>query len=84
MDNKRVTVFITKYALTTGILEYPGHTYTKKAVCVYGDFLNGNTFFYGKDFYFTKKEAITRAKEMRGKKIKALRNQISKLQTMVF
>lgn len=78
-------VYVTKYALTTGILtaedgevseESPGMVSCKSL----GTFAN----FHGKDWHKTPEAAIARAEEMRGKTITSLEKQIAKLRVMNF
>lgn len=76
-------VSITKYALTQGIYEVDGellHEYD--GIKVKGDCLD--SYFYGKDWWKTKEEAIERAEEMRKLKINSLKKQLKKLEEMKF
>lgn len=76
-------VWITKYALTKGIVE----TETETQNPVWTVFKN-NTMLYtkniGKDFHTSKEEAKLKAEEMRQKKIASLKKQIEKLEKMRF
>ena len=76
-------VWITKYALTKGIVE----TETETQNPVWTVFKN-NTMLYtkniGKDFHTSKEEAKLKAEEMRQKKIASLKKQIDKLERMRF
>ncbi|MDV3428293.1 MAG: hypothetical protein LIR50_14950 [Bacillota bacterium] len=87
-QEKVITVWITKYALTHGIEE-------KKAIIKENrendikiinpkDFLSENYYGEGKDWHKTKEAAIKRAKEMRDKKVKSLEKQIEKLRKIKF
>lgn len=76
-------VWITKYALTTGIFEAD--------VDVSDDFpelvrVSPTQYFQGegKDWHRTKIEALQRAEEMRQKKIRSLKKQIEKLKKKTF
>lgn len=83
-------VWITKYALTDGIIEaqqITGATYEGKE---YAFFVDGNGQ-YNADFYipyeelfWDKNSAIVKAEEMRQKKIASLKKQIEKLEEMRF
>jgi hypothetical protein len=83
---KKIKVWITKYALTTGIME--------KDVIVEEDLpaiaCDRSTPFVsyyhgeGKEWHRTKESAINKAEEMRIRKIRSLRNQIIKLEKMSF
>lgn len=78
-------VFITKYALTKGILE------KEAEICDYG---NGHIRAYvkgefssdplGKVCFKTKEQAMERAEKMRLKKIASLKKQIEALEKMKF
>ena len=83
-------VWITKYALTVGIIEMqqiPGATYEGKE---YAFFVDGNgqynTGFYipYEELFWDKNSAIVKAEEMRQKKIASLKKQIEKLERMRF
>ena len=83
--SERMKVYVTKYALTTGILtaedgevreESPGMVSCKSL----GVFAN----FHGKDWHKTPEAALIRAEEMCGNKIKSLEKQIAKLRVMNF
>lgn len=74
--------WITKYALTKGILE--------KEVEDCGDGMvreSGNhfpTYYHRTDWHKDKESAIAKAEEMRKKKIASLKKQIEKLEKMKF
>lgn len=76
--------WITKYALTSGIFEAEG------SVTRQGGFrgrpVQGglDQYFYGADFHLTKEEAITRAEEMRVRKLQSLDKQIKKVSALKF
>ena len=77
-------VWITKYALTDGIIEVDGEPYGLEWVSASWD--NGdkcNDFEQG-EWFDTKERAIQKAEEMRQKKIESLKNQIEKLEGMRF
>lgn len=71
--------YITKYALTDGIIEKEGEIVkdTYFNVRKYGFFSKG-------DYFFTKEEAIEKAEQMRLKKIESLKKQILKLEKLTF
>ena len=85
-------VWITKYALTDGIIE--GEALEKQCVLGFGItksetkyFLrskNGDQYLDIGDFCFTYELAIQKAEEMRRKKIDSLKKQIEKLERMRF
>lgn len=78
-------VWITKYALTQGIIEkeareckgFDGMIQTEEK---YPAYFRGE----GKDWHRTKESAIKRAEDMRQKKIESLKKQIKKLEEMKF
>ena len=80
-------VWITKYALTDGIIEAESDekTQTKKKLFA---FWNNDEFggFYPQkeEVFFDKQSAIKKAEEMRQKKIESLKRQIKNLEEMRF
>ena len=85
-------VWITKYALTDGILEGEalekhcelGFGITKSQTKYFCRSKNGEQYLDIGDFYFTYESAINKAEEMRQKKIASLKKQIEKLEEMRF
>ena len=76
-------VWITKYALTDGIVEK--EVYSKDSLYII--FTDGSYDFVkneGKHWHINKDSAIKRAEEMRQKKIASLKKQIEKLEEMRF
>ena len=83
-------VWITKYALTDGIIEakqFPGAAYAGKEYA----FFVGKNSQYIADFYipyeelfWDKNSAIVKAEEMRQEKIASLKKQIKKFEEMRF
>lgn len=77
-------VWITKYALTDGIVEKECEYFEDGSVREIG---NSFPIYYhgeGKDWHRTKESAIKKAEEMRNKKIESLKKQIKKLEEMKF
>lgn len=80
-------VWITKYALTKGIIEeeaeicldHNGVPYKTNMI----DTKNYGTFHY-EEWHKTKEQAIKMAEDMRKKKIESLKKQITKLEKMKF
>lgn len=77
-------VWITKYALTRGIIETEGEVSVD-----FPDLLSakGNVNYLhgeGKEWHRTKESAIKKSEEMRQKKIASLKKQIEKLEEMRF
>ena len=80
-------VFITKYALTSGIEEIEmevklNDAHFKKSC--YGKFKGFSQRFYNDDFHLTKEDALKDAEKKRKKKIESLKKQISKLEQLSF
>lgn len=75
-------VWITKYALTRGILE------KEVEDCGDGMVREKESFFpayyHGTDWHTDKQSAVAKAEEMRKKKIASLKKQIDKLEKMKF
>lgn len=78
MDREKITAWVTKYALTTGIEKVEGEAddnhlrYDK-----YGS-------AFGNDWHRTRDAAVKRAEEMRLKKIASVKKQLEKLEKMRF
>lgn len=80
--------YITKYALTKGILEVEGEVEGK------GEVIGGyNTpmfsakkmgYFYGGEYHLNINDAKAKAESMRIKKVDSLRKQIARLESMSF
>lgn len=78
-------VYITKYALTKGVIEKDGE------IADYGNghvraFVHGDYSSYGigSEAFYTKEEALKNAEERRIKKIESLKKQIKKLENLKF
>lgn len=85
---KTIPVWITKYALTTGIYKTEGKTssISEDMICtkVNDDTVHYNLIFHGKDWYTSEKAAIEQAEEMRAKKLISLEKQIEKIKALTF
>lgn len=83
-------VWVTKYALTSGIMEVNvEQTETASMVRLAANQETGfgfSQYFHGegRDWHQTAESAATKAKDMRAKKIAALRKQITKLEGLIF
>lgn len=78
-------VWITKYALTKGIIEADGELTSSDSVSILNRGLSLPThWFYKGDWHSNMQSAIMRAEEMRQKKIESLKKQIKKLERMRF
>ena len=76
-------VYITKYALTAGIIEADAEILKGDMILINGDW---NRCFHGegKDWHRTFEEAYKKAEQMRIKKIASLKKQLSKYEKMRF
>ena len=78
-------VWITKYALTKGIIEADGELTSSDSVSILSRDLSLPThWFYKGDWFSDKESAIQKAEEMRQKKIASLKKQIEKLERVRF
>lgn len=77
-------VWITKYALTDGIIEAEGKQEKLTWGFVVLDGPYRNYWFCKSDCFEDKKSAINKAEEMRQNKIASLKKQIEKLERMRF
>jgi hypothetical protein len=82
IERTRFKAFITKYALTKGIqeVEVEDRFSIDEGMVKSGDY----TYYYAGDWHRTREEAAVKAEAMRLKKLISLRNQISKLQRIIF
>jgi hypothetical protein len=79
-------VYVTKYALTQGILEEEATLVGEARIKVSGDSSRGvfHAFYYKPDWYETREEAVARAEEMRKRKIASLEKSLKKFKNMKF
>jgi hypothetical protein len=80
-------VWITKYALTTGIFEVDGELFARDTAVSYRRGTSGYSYpeyARGGEWQRTPELAILRANEMRVAKIASLKKQIAKLEKMTF
>lgn len=83
--NQTVRVFVTKYALTDGILEYDADIVDKFNKPMARAKHNGfEKFFHGDEFHMTREAAIEKAKKMQKAKIESLKKSIKKIQEKTF
>jgi hypothetical protein len=80
--SKRITIWVTKYALTKGI--YSVSAEIKGGMAVSGDRYPACFHGDGREWHRTESGAHRRADRMRTDKIAALRKQIAKLEAMKF
>lgn len=74
-------VWITKYALTTGIIETDAEVCSEDMIQIYKPF---KSYFHKNEWFIKKEDAIKRANSMKDKKIQALNKQIIKLNSLTF
>lgn len=76
-------VFITKYALTSGIIEADVVVITESpkfcSYCLNGSFTN---FFHGNDFHYTKEDAISDFEKRKQAKLLSLTKKIIKIEKL--
>lgn len=82
----KTTIYLTKYALTKGILKMDAEIDDEGwAVVGKNNNWNGYNGVYGKkDYELNKSNAIDRANELRNRKIENLKSQIEKLSNLKF
>ncbi|NVZ11213.1 hypothetical protein HW932_18340 [Allochromatium humboldtianum] len=80
-----MTAYVTKYALTIGILEVEGVVChgTSSTMFEWKTDGHANTA-HGKDWHRTREQALARAEEMRQKKIASLKKKIEQLEKLKF
>ena len=78
-------IYITKYALTKGILEKDAERHeTRTSTAVVGYEGNYYEYFHGQDWHLTRELAVLRANEMAAAKIKSLKKSLKKLEKLKF
>lgn len=83
-ESKRVTVFDTHYALTTGILQLEVEESEDTNGVYYWDSHGTGRVLNKHDAFLTREEAVIRANEVKDRKIKNLKKQIEKLEYLTF
>ena len=79
-------VYVTKYALTKGILRYEGEISSLLSSMFVADQAKHGpgVYFHGQDWHHTRESAVTQATEMRRNKVLSLKKQITKLESLTF
>lgn len=77
-------VWITKYALTKGIIETEGRISNSCPGLLDAKGITNYLHGEGNEWHRTKESAIAKAEEMRQKKIESLKSQIEKLEKLRF
>ena len=75
-----VKMYITKYALTSGIQEYYGVMFADGTFSIPGTF----DYFRKGEFFESREDAENNAEERRIKKLKSLDKQIKRISALVF
>lgn len=81
---KTVTIYVTKYALTTGIFTAQGEQSSDDSFFYKVDGSSFTQYARGNDVHLTEEAALNRAEEMRISKLKALDKQMKKVSAMKF
>lgn len=79
-----VTIYITKYALTTGIFTTQGEQSSDDSFFYKANGSSFTQYVRGNDVHLTEEAALERAEEMRISKLKALDKQMKKVGAMKF
>lgn len=81
-----ITVWITKYALSRGIIKTTARMWCDGMMIAFrlNDKAAFDTYAHGNDWYWTRESAVARAEEMRKAKIASLKKQIASLEKRVF
>lgn len=74
--------YITRYALTKGILEIEAEFVSQTAIVEINALWT--VYYHKPDWYLTREEAVAQAQEMRDKKIQSLEKSITKLKKRTF
>lgn len=77
-------VFISKYALSKGIIEVEAERYDEQSVYVKLPNAHVSSMFSGKNWHLTRKEAVDRAEAMRDAEIVRLEKKIQALKKLTF
>ncbi len=82
MNETPITVWITKYALTAGILKVSARRCDETMIAYRGPEHSVDQYFHGKDWHTTEQGAIAYAEDMLDRKIHSLKKQIAKLEKL--
>ncbi len=77
-------IYVTKYALTAGILAVEAEIDNVKNMAWYRPDGGFRVYLHGNDFQFGADEAVARAEEMRIKKLQSLDKQAKKISALKF
>lgn len=82
-DEKTVTAWISKYALSSGVFSTKVRI-SEKFPNMASSAENSLQTFHGSDWHRTKEAALKKAEDMRVKKIDSIKKQLARLQKMDF
>jgi hypothetical protein len=78
-------VWITKYALTTGVFEVAdAELFANNSAVTWKSKEGYSQYAHGKDWHRTREDAFARAEEMRVQKLASLEKQINRLRELTF
>lgn len=80
-------VWITKFALTSGILEKEAeicHSINDEMIKITTDHNGLGEYYHGKDWHKTREEAVIQANDMVARKIQTVEKQLNKLKATKF
>lgn len=83
-NRTQFTAFITKYALTDGIVEVVVEDCFNASSAMVGDMNNSLVYYHKPDWHRTREGAVERAEKMRQAKILSVKKQLDKLENMKF
>ena len=84
MDGETFTAFVTKYALTMGIMKIEKAHVSRGSPGMLCTPRSGYFHIEGKDWHRTEEAAYERADKMRAAKLSALKKQAARIQSMTF
>ena len=81
-EPEKITAYVTKYALTAGIMEVRGVEFTEGGIWFMQPDSGLRQYAHGKDWYKTLPEAVQRAEDMRKRKVASLLANAERIKTM--
>lgn len=82
MEPNQIKIYITKYALTQGILEKDAKI-VEPGMVVVNDGV-ASSYYHGDDWHETLDDAKERAEQMRRKKVESLKKQLARVEALTF
>ena len=83
-ENRMTVVYITKWALTRGIIQMETEDTSTDMIVVKSVSGWGTQCFHKSEWHIAKKDAAKRANDMVAKKIASLKKSLSKIRNMIF